>query len=155
MGCLHVINVWDICMTVLYMCNIFFKPIYGGCIGPQSVSWYRNYVHFQNYSAYNKAVPDGSVCNIRSEPEGCFKFIQPRRYCAKPIHLVILQSLGDTTFFKRTVQTDDIHLVILQSLGDTTFFKRAVQTDDIRLVILQSLGDTNFFKRAVQTLLFC
>jgi len=33
----------------------------------------------------NKAVPDGSVSNI---------------------HLVILQSLGDTTFFKRAVQTD-------------------------------------------------
>jgi len=26
--------------------------------------------------------------------------------CAKLIHLVILQSLGDTTFFKRAVQTD-------------------------------------------------
>jgi len=38
---------------------------------------------------FNKAVPDGSVFNIRSL-----------------IHLVILQSLGDTTFFKRVVQTD-------------------------------------------------
>jgi len=36
-----------------------------------------------------KAVPDGSVSNIRSL-----------------IHLVILQSLGDTTFFKRAIQTD-------------------------------------------------
>jgi len=38
---------------------------------------------------FYKAVPDGSVSNIRSL-----------------IHLVILQLLGDTTFFKRTVQTD-------------------------------------------------
>jgi len=38
--------------------------------------------------------------------KGGFKFIQPRRSCAKRIHLVILQSLGDTTFFKRAVQTD-------------------------------------------------
>jgi len=53
-----------------------------------------------------KADPDGSVSNIRSLPEGCFKFIQPRRFCPKLIHLVILQSLGDTTFFKRAVQTD-------------------------------------------------
>jgi len=45
--------------------------------------------------------------------EDFFKFIQPRRACAKLIYLVILQSLGDTTFFKRAVQTDDIHLVIL------------------------------------------
>jgi len=81
------------------------------------------------FNLENKAVPDGSVSNIRSKPEGGFKFIQPRRYCAKLIHLVILQSLGDTTFFKRAVQTNDIHLVILQSLGDTTFFKKAVQTD--------------------------
>jgi len=36
-----------------------------------------------------KAVPDGSVFNIRSL-----------------IHFVILQSLGDTTFFKRAVETD-------------------------------------------------
>jgi len=43
----------------------------------------------------NNAVPDGSLS------KGGFKFIQPRRSCAKLIHLVILQSLGDTTFFKR------------------------------------------------------
>jgi len=36
---------------------------------------------------FYKAVPDGSVSNIRSL-----------------IHLVILQSLGDTTFFKKAVQ---------------------------------------------------
>jgi len=42
-----------------------------------------------NTDASNKAVPDGSVSNIRSL-----------------IHLVILQSLCDTTFFKRAVQTD-------------------------------------------------
>jgi len=76
-----------------------------------------------------KSVPDCSVSNIRSKREGGFKFLQPTRSCAKLIHLVILQSLGDTTFFKRPLQTDDIHLVMLESLGDATFFKRAVQAD--------------------------
>jgi len=38
---------------------------------------------------FNKAVPDGSVSNIRSI-----------------IHLAILLSLSDTTFFKRAVETD-------------------------------------------------
>jgi len=37
----------------------------------------------------DKAVPDGRVSNIR-----------------RLIHLVILQSLSDTTFFKRAVQTN-------------------------------------------------
>jgi len=64
------------------------------------------------YIITDKAVPDGKVSNIPSL-----------------IHLVILQSLGDTTFFKRAVQTERIHLVILQLLGDTAFFKRAIQTD--------------------------
>jgi len=71
----------------------------------------------------------------RSISIGLYVIIRPSQtaafptFAAKLIYLVILQSLGDTTFFKRAVQTDDIHLVILQSLGDTTFFKRAVQTD--------------------------
>jgi len=44
--------------------------------------------HRPLYTIY-KVVLDGSVSNIRSL-----------------IHLVILQSLGDTTFFKRAIQTD-------------------------------------------------
>jgi len=50
--------------------------------------WKYNYVT-DALSVSNNAVPDGSVSNIRSL-----------------IHLVILQSLGDTTLFKRAVQTD-------------------------------------------------
>jgi len=37
---------------------------------------------------------------IAAKPEGGFKFIQPKRSCAELIHLVFLQSLGDTTFSK-------------------------------------------------------
>jgi len=63
------------------------------------------------------------------------------------IHLVILQSLGDTTFFKRALQTEDIHLVILQSLGDTTFFKRAIEPNGFQVPpfnLSVNFGNDNF-----------
>jgi len=91
-------------------------------------------VLFINNESYNfrliYIVSKNECClNIKSRPnlsyfaylvEWClahvikYHFIKPSQtaafltfaVCAKLIHLVILQSLGDTTFFKRAIQTD-------------------------------------------------